>query len=80
MRSLNLLAYACLPYFCCVWPSLSPDDILNQLLDSIIHIVSFLALSQEFLQVGAAPIGASVSAHCADDLADQILEVLNFFG
>ncbi|KAK8597758.1 hypothetical protein V6N13_095156 [Hibiscus sabdariffa] len=53
---------------------------VNQLLDSIIHIVSFLALSQEFLQLGAAPICPSASAQCADDLADQILEVLNFFG
>ncbi|MBA0568070.1 hypothetical protein Golob_005587 [Gossypium lobatum] len=45
-----------------------------------IHIVSFLALSQEFLQLGAAPICPSASARCVDDLADQILEVLNFFG
>ncbi|KAK8991403.1 hypothetical protein V6N11_062418 [Hibiscus sabdariffa] len=59
---------------------LSPGSRVNQLLDSIIHIVSFLALSQEFLQLGAAPICPSASAQCADDLADQILEVLNFFG
>ncbi|XWS69990.1 hypothetical protein CRYUN_Cryun03dG0010800 [Craigia yunnanensis] len=31
-------------------------------------------------ELGAAPISASASAHCVDDLADQILEVLNFFG
>ncbi|TYI76537.1 hypothetical protein E1A91_D06G083500v1 [Gossypium mustelinum] len=34
----------------------------------------------EFLQLGAAPICPSASARCVDDLADQILEVLNFFG
>ncbi|MBA0810395.1 hypothetical protein Gohar_002397 [Gossypium harknessii] len=39
-----------------------------------IHIVSFLALSQEFLQLGATPICPSASARCVDDLADQILE------
>ncbi|XP_012452615.1 protein NDL1 isoform X2 [Gossypium raimondii] len=34
----------------------------------------------KFLQLGAAPICPSASARCVDDLADQILEVLNFFG
>ncbi|KAG7544163.1 Ndr family [Arabidopsis thaliana x Arabidopsis arenosa] len=40
----------------------------------------FLYLHEEFLQLGAAPICPNDSAPCAKNLADQILEVLNFFG
>ncbi|KAE8671441.1 Pollen-specific protein SF21 [Hibiscus syriacus] len=65
---------------CSMSTLLSPWNELNRLLDFIIHIVSFLALSQEFFQLGAAPICESTSPHSVDDLADQILEVLNFFG
>lgn len=35
---------------------------------------------EEFLQLGAAPICPNDSAPSAEDLADQIIEVLNFFG
>lgn len=45
-----------------------------------IHIVSFLELYQEFLQLGAAEICEDDPSPSADDLADQILEVLNYFG
>ncbi|XP_017644802.1 protein NDL2-like isoform X5 [Gossypium arboreum] len=38
-----------------------------------------LALNQ-LLQVGAAPIGSDDLMPSVDDLADQVLEVLNFFG
>lgn len=46
----------------------------------IIHIVSLLELSQEFLQLGAAAICPEDPVPSVDDLADQIIEVLNFFG
>ncbi|KAJ6295779.1 hypothetical protein OIU77_006109 [Salix suchowensis] len=46
----------------------------------IVHRVSFLALSQEFLQLGAAPISPDDPLPSVDDLADQIIEVLNYFG
>lgn len=38
-----------------------------------------LSFHEEFLQLGAAPIFPTDSVPSADDLADQILEVLNFF-
>lgn len=50
------------------------------LLNAIIHIVSLWELLQEFLQLGAASISVDDPVPSADDLADQILEVLNFFG
>ena len=49
-------------------------------LNPIIHIVSLWELLQEFLQLGAAAISVDDPVPSADDLADQILEVLNFFG
>ncbi|PQQ14715.1 hypothetical protein Pyn_31009 [Prunus yedoensis var. nudiflora] len=48
---------------------------------SVLLAMSFsLELSQEFLQLGAASIFPDDPAPSVDDLADQILEVLNFFG
>lgn len=44
------------------------------------NIVPFLALPQEFLQLGAAAICPDDRVPSVDDLADQIIEVLNFFG
>jgi len=45
----------------------------------IIYIVSPLELRQEFLQLGAAAICSDNPAPSAEDLADQIVEVLNYF-
>lgn len=39
-----------------------------------------MATSQEFLQLGAGPICRDDPVLSVDDLADQILEVLNYFG
>lgn len=47
------------------------------LLNAIIYIL--YALLQEFLQLGAAAICQEEPVPCVDDLADQILEVLNHF-
>ncbi|XVE54115.1 hypothetical protein DITRI_Ditri03aG0055600 [Diplodiscus trichospermus] len=46
----------------------------------LLHNFCIYHISPPGHELGAAPIGASVSAYCVDDLADQILEVLNFFG
>jgi len=45
----------------------------------IIYIVSPLELQQEFLQLGAAAICSDNPAPSVEDLADQIVEVLNYF-
>ncbi|KAK8963340.1 Pollen-specific protein SF21 [Platanthera guangdongensis] len=50
---------------------------------SIYHISpshDFLRLPQEFLQFGAAPISMDVPVPSVDDLADQVADVLDFFG
>ncbi|KAK8957320.1 Pollen-specific protein SF21 [Platanthera zijinensis] len=50
---------------------------------SIYHISpshDFLRLLQEFLQFGAAPISMDVPVPSVDDLADQVADVLDFFG
>lgn len=44
------------------------------------NIVPFLALPQEFLQLGAAAVCPKNPVPSVDDLADQIIEVLDFFG
>ncbi|XWS72151.1 hypothetical protein CRYUN_Cryun02cG0015700 [Craigia yunnanensis] len=46
----------------------------------LLHNFCIYHISPPGHELGAAPIHASASAHCVDDLADQILEVLNFFG
>lgn len=42
-------------------------------------LFTFFILLQEFLQLGAAAICPDDPVPCVDDLADQILEVLNYF-
>ena len=54
--------------------------LLHLELNIIIHIVFPLKLPQEFLQLGAAAICAEDPVPSAEDLADQIIEVLNYFG
>ncbi|GMI97789.1 N-MYC downregulated-like 1 [Hibiscus trionum] len=46
----------------------------------LLHNFCIYHISPPGHELGAAPICPSASAQCADDLADQILEVLNFFG
>ncbi|XP_022731771.1 pollen-specific protein SF21-like [Durio zibethinus] len=46
----------------------------------LLHNFCIYHISPPGHELGAAPICASASAHCVDDLADQILEILNFFG
>lgn len=43
-------------------------------------MVPLLARPQEFLQLGAGPICQDEPIPSVDDLADQIVEVLNYFG
>ena len=54
--------------------------LLHLELNIIIHIVFPLELPQEFLQLGAAAICVKDPVPSAEDLADQIIEVLNYFG
>ena len=46
----------------------------------IIHIVSPLELRQELLQLGAAAICPDDPVPSVEDLADQIIEILDYFG
>ncbi|KAB2077042.1 hypothetical protein ES319_A06G077800v1 [Gossypium barbadense] len=46
----------------------------------LLHNFCIYHISPPGHELGAAPICPSASARCVDDLADQILEVLNFFG
>ncbi|KAA3477210.1 pollen-specific protein SF21 isoform X2 [Gossypium australe] len=46
----------------------------------LLHNFCIYHISPPGHEFGAAPICPSASARCVDDLADQILEVLNFFG
>ncbi|XVE98017.1 hypothetical protein REPUB_Repub03eG0069100 [Reevesia pubescens] len=46
----------------------------------LLHNFCIYHISPPGHELGAAPISASASPHCVDDLADQILEILNFFG
>ncbi|KAG6739551.1 hypothetical protein POTOM_057152 [Populus tomentosa] len=62
----------------CIYHISPPANILHY--QQIVHRFSFLALSQEFLQLGAAPISPDDPLPSVDDLADQIIEVLNYFG
>ncbi|XWS72469.1 hypothetical protein CRYUN_Cryun02cG0042200 [Craigia yunnanensis] len=49
-------------------------------LNHIIYTFLILGFLQEILQLGAAPISSDDLMPSVDDLADQIVEVLNFFG
>lgn len=40
----------------------------------------FIPFAQEFLQLGAASICPEDPVLTVDDLADQIIEILNYFG
>ncbi|KAG4377592.1 hypothetical protein GLYMA_18G164133v4 [Glycine max] len=54
--------------------------LLHVELNIIIHIVFPLKLPQEFLKLGATANCAEDPIPSAEDLADQIIEVLNYFG
>lgn len=41
---------------------------------------SFIPFAQEFLQLGAASLCLEDPVPSVDDLADQIIEILNYFG
>jgi len=55
-------------------------SLLHLELNIIIHIDFPLELPQEFLQLGAAAICSDEPVPSAEDLADQIIEILNYFG
>lgn len=57
-------------------------ELLYILLYECYHSRSFLygTFFQEILQLGAASIASNIPVLSTDDLADQVAEVLNFFG
>jgi len=55
-------------------------SLLHLELNIVIHIDFPLELQQEFLQLGAATICCEDPVPSAEDLADQIIEILNYFG
>ena len=54
--------------------------LLHLELNIIIHIVFPRKLPQEFLKLGANAICAEDPVPSPEDLADQIIEVLKYFG
>lgn len=64
-RGLSVDRFECIYY--CIWHRI------------LLFTVSPVELPQEFLQLGAAAICSDDPIPSAEDLADQIVEILNYF-
>lgn len=56
------------------------DGIVIFVLQLFIRIIYSHVLSQPLLQLGAAKISTDIPVPSIDDLADQVAEVLDYFG